>query len=323
MSVDANRRRLIAAALAAPCCAVCARAAARVLEYDLDASEIASGTYLVHGKAEHFDPSNGGHIVNTAFIEVPDGVVVIDTGPSRRFGEALRALIEARLPGRPILRVYNTHHHPDHVFGNQAFEVGVLAAPQAVTANLRAEGDAFADNLYRLLGDWMRGTDVVLPQVVVTEGNDSVGGRRFTHRVLRGHTSADLVVRDDETGVLFAGDVAFLSRAPTTPHADLARWFEALEQLGAMDRERIVPGHGPIDSGGASVEQTADYLHWLETTLIGAVDRGLTMTEAMAQPIPPRLQSLAVVRDEFRRSVVHLYADLQDRHMPRVSVERE
>jgi len=305
-------------------CLCCAGGAlhARLLTYDLRASEIATGTWAVYGQQEYFDLDNGGNIVNVAFVEVPDGVVVIDSGPSRRYGEALLALIEKTVPGKPILRVYNTHHHPDHFLGNQVFDAALIAAPQKVIDNINAEGDAFADNMYRLVGDWMRGTLPVAPGLALDAEKEEVGGRQFSLFYLSGHTSADFVIRDDETGVLFSGDLAFLYRAPTTPHADIAGWRAAIDTLSATDRDLILPGHGLSDPEGESLVQTLDYLDWLDGTLQEAVGQGLTMNEAMALPIPDRLQALSVVRTEFERSVVHLYPQLEESLLPAIEVTR-
>lgn len=87
---------------------------------------------------------------------------MIDSGPSKRYGEALRQAIAATTD-KPVLEVLLTHHHPDHVLGNQAFAdvpVGALAGTGDL---LRQQGEAMAENMYRLVGDWMRGTEVVLP----------------------------------------------------------------------------------------------------------------------------------------------------------------
>jgi len=322
---SAGRRRTLALGLGCGCaaCGFGGAARARLLDYELAASEIATNSWAVLGATEWFDETNGGNIVNAAFIEVPDGVVVIDTGPSRRYGEAFRALIERTVPGKPILRVYNTHHHPDHFLGNQAFDPATIASSPGVIANIVAEGDAFADNMYRLLGDWMRGTAPVAPTLALESAAEEVGGRGFTLHHLAGHTSADLVVRDEETGVLYAGDLAFLYRAPTTPHADIPVWRDALASLAALDRSTILPGHGPDDRSGESLEQTGDWLDWLDGTLRDAVDEGLTMNEAMLQPIPDRFAALGVARTEFERSVVHLYPALEDALFPRVeTIER-
>ena len=301
---------------------MCGSLHARLLDFDLSAIEIASKTWAVLGRNEYFDMENGGNIVNVAFIEVPDGVVVIDTGPSKRYGDALRPLIEKTVPGKPILRVYNTHHHPDHFLGNQSFDASIIAAPQKVIDNIATEGNDFADNMYRLLGDWMRGTLPVAPTLALDADEEEVGGRRFSLYYLSGHTNSDFVIRDDETGVVFSGDLAFLYRAPTTPHADIATWRQTLSTLKTIDKSLLLPGHGPSDTKEEAVAQTADYIDWLHGSLSDAVSQGLTMNEAMVLPIPPRFEGLGVVRTEYERSVVHLYPALEDELFPLIDVER-
>ncbi|MFK8081442.1 MAG: quinoprotein relay system zinc metallohydrolase 1 [Granulosicoccus sp.] len=303
-------------------CAVCGSLNARLLDFDLSAVEIASKTWAVIGRNEYFDMDNGGNIVNVAFVEVPDGVVVIDTGPSKRFGDAFRQLIEKTLPGKPVLRVYNTHHHPDHFLGNQSFDARVIAAPQKVIDNIAVEGNGFADNMYRLLGDWMRGTLPVAPTLALNADREDVGGRAFSLFYLSGHTSSDLVIRDDETGVVFCGDLAFLYRAPTTPHADIATWRTTLSTLKGIDKSLLLPGHGPSDSKEEAIAQTTDYLDWLYGTISEAVSQGLTMNEAMQLPIPARFSGLGVVKTEYERSVVHLYPALEDVLFPLIDVQR-
>lgn len=318
-----NRRQALGIGLAGCACVVCGSANAATLDYGLKAEEIAPGTFGVFGEREYFTFANGGNIVNTAFIAVPDGVVVVDTGPSKRYGEQLKALIDHTLPGKRILRVYNTHHHPDHFLGNQAFERATIAAPQKVIDNIEAEGDAFADNMYRLVGDWMRGTAPVSPGTAIDTDGEDVGGRNFTFFRLSGHTSADFAVRDDETGLLFSGDLAFLDRAPTTPHADLPRWREAINTLQSADIATVVPGHGPADPAGRSFIQTRDWLDWLDGTLRDAVSRGLTENEAMEIPLPARFAALNVAPGEYRRSVVHFWTRLEDELLPEIEVDRK
>jgi len=278
-------------------------------------------TWAVHGRTEYFTLENGGNIVNVAFIEVPDGVVVIDTGPSRRYGEALLSLIKNTIPGKEVLRVYNTHHHPDHFLGNQVFENSIIAAPQQVIDNIVAEGDGFADNMYRLVGDWMRGTYSAAPGKAIETDSEEIGGRRFSLFYLSGHTSSDLVIRDDETGVLFTGDLAFFNRAPTTPHANIDTWQESLSALSQIDKQLILPGHGLQDSSEGSLVQTADYLDWLQQSLRKATSDGLTMNEAMRIKIPARFQSIDVVQTEFERSVVHLFLSFEDELMPLIELK--
>jgi len=167
------------------------------------------------------------------------------------------------------LRVYNTHHHPDHFLGNQVFDNSLIAAPQQVIDNIVAEGDGFADNMYRLVG----------------------------------------------------GDLAFYNRAPTTPHADIPTWQASLSTIDSLDKELILPGHGLRDATGESLQQTGDYLDWLEASLKDAASLGLTMNEAMVLPIPQRFRSIDVVEAEYKRSVVHLYLALEDDLMPMIELK--
>lgn len=320
-SAQWNRRDFLALLGGAAGCACCAGARAARLDYRLAATEIASGTWAVHGRSEYFSFDNGGNIVNVGFVEVPDGVVVIDTGPSRRYGEALNALIAELVPGKPVLRVYNTHHHPDHFLGNQSFDTAVIATAQPVIDNIAMEGGGFTDNMYRLVGDWMRGTEPVLPGVVLTADEEEIGGRKFSLHYLSGHTSADLVIRDQQTGVVFSGDLAFLFRAPTTPHADIATWLSSIETLSSLDKDLILPGHGPIDHTEESLRQTADYLDWLDQAVRQAIQRGWTMNEAMAIEIPRRFHVLEVLSSEFERSIVHLYLQYEELLMPQLDAK--
>ena len=159
---------------------------AQALDYQLQPRQIAEGVWLVEGSTDNFAAENGGNIVNVGFIETAAGVVVIDTGPSRRYGEALRQRIE-QVTGKPLLRVLLTHHHPDHVLGNQAFSDVPITALPGTTRLLAEQGDAMAENMYRLVGDWMRGTEVVLPSEALEEGELEIGGRRLRLLALLTH----------------------------------------------------------------------------------------------------------------------------------------
>jgi uncharacterized sulfatase len=292
------------------------------LTYNLEPVEVAKDTWVLFGPNEGLSLKNGGFIANTVIIGVPAGVVVICSGPSRRFGKALLDLIGKLLPSRRVVRVFNTHHHPDHVFGNQVFDPSIIAATPETIEAFKVEGDGLSDNMYRVVGDWMRGTRIVLPSIALTQDKEVIGGRQFSYFYQQGHTAADLVIRDDFTGLLFTGDLTFHNRAPATPHADLVKWQESLAFVDGLKRQAIVPGHGPIDPDGNSIKQTSAYLKWLDETLRDAVSSGKTMNEAMELPIPAPHSELAFVRDEYIRSVVHLYRALEEELFAPVKVRR-
>ncbi len=288
------------------------------LRYTLQPRQIADDVWLLEGSTDNFDKANGGNIVNTGFIVTEAGVVVIDSGPSRRYGEAMRAAI-ASVTDRPVIKLLLTHHHPDHVLGNQAFADVPIAALAGTTDLLREQGNAMAENMYRLVGDWMRGTEVVLPSETLAPGTLEIGGRSLRLLSLRGHTGADLAILDERSGVLFAGDILFYQRALTTPNSPgLDVWLEDLDTLEALPWKRLVAGHGPVADDAAPFVQMRDYLGWLDGLLREAANGGADMNEVIQSPIPERFAGISLTRYELIRSVSHLYPRYEAMALQRV-----
>ncbi|QTF55142.1 quinoprotein relay system zinc metallohydrolase 1 [Stutzerimonas frequens] len=288
------------------------------LRYTLQPRQIADDVWLLEGSTDNFDKANGGNIVNTGFIVTDAGVVVIDSGPSRRYGEAMRAAI-ASVTDRPVIKLLLTHHHPDHVLGNQAFTDVPIAALAGTTELLREQGNAMAENMYRLVGDWMRGTEVVLPTETLAPGTLDIGGRALRLLALRGHTGADLAILDERSGVLFAGDILFYQRALTTPNSPgLDVWLEDLDTLEALPWKRLVAGHGPVADDAAPFLQMRHYLGWLDGLLREAANGGADMNEVIQSPIPERFSGISLTRYELIRSVSHLYPRYEAMALQRV-----
>ncbi len=280
-----------------------------------EARRLGDGVWLFEGKREHFSRDNGGNIVNTGFIVTDEGVVVFDPGPSLRYGQAQRETIR-RVTGQDVVRVYISHAHPDHFLGSGAYtDVPVLALP-ATVATIRNDGEALTANLYLLVGGAMSGTRPLPPQTMDSDEVIEIGGRRLQTLALDGHTDADLALFDERSGVLFAGDLVFFERAATTPNADIARWLAALDRLAALPYRVLVPGHGPAVVDDDAIAQTRDYLGWLRQTLVDAGERGLDMNEIMRLSLPERFRRLAVLQEEWRRSISHLYPDIELQTLP-------
>jgi quinoprotein relay system zinc metallohydrolase 1 len=287
------------------------------LTYTLKPQLLVDGVWLIAGAQEAITRDNGGAIANIAVLDSKAGAIIIDTGPSLRFGETL-AKLARELTGKDIARVYITHFHPDHMFGNQAFKAESIASSQGVIDGIKAMGNAFADSMYFAAGDWMRGTEPATPGTVLAGEPEDFGNRRLRPLLMRGHTDSDVVIFDEASGILFAGDLVFLDRAPTTPHADIERWRITLANLGAIPHGLLVPGHGPAERGDRGTEQTRRWLEWLDRQIKDAFDKGLDIAEATALPLPAWTETIALAHYEYERSVMHLYPKLEAARWPRV-----
>ena len=282
------------------------------LDYGLKARALAPGVWVVEGANADFTVQNGCNIINTGFIATGKGVVVINTGVSKRQGEQLRALI-ARTTAEPVIKVLQLNLHPDYFLGHQGFaDVPRLATP-ATRAGVAREASAYEDNLYRLCGDWMKDTKALPPTVdlEVPSGGQArtwkVGRREFELREWTGHTDSDVVLIDKQSGVAFVGGLVFAQRIPTTPHAKVGPWLESLKALEALGLRTVVPSHGPVHQGSEGIAQTRRYLQWLDGHFKKAAEQGLEMNELLRSPVPEEFKGWAAFSTEYTRNVAHLY----------------
>ena len=286
-------------------------AAAQSFIYPMQPVKVAEGTWYIEAVRESFTPENGGAIANVAFLRVADRVIVIDSGPSKRFGEQLRAKI-VETTGKQPTDLLLTHHHPDHSLGNQAFADINIWALKETDQQLKTEGNAFAESLYQMVGDWMRGTEVLPANMTLTPGPLFPDTDRLVIIGLTGHTGADLLLLDKQSRILFASDMVFFQRALATPHTPgIDVWLKDIAYLRTLEFDNIIPGHGPMTSKETALDQMEQYLIWLDTLLSQAAAQGLTMNELRNSQIPQEFDSIALSRYELTRTIAHLYPEYE------------
>jgi quinoprotein relay system zinc metallohydrolase 2 len=287
-SVRANVHRWMLSCIAVA--VVFVQAAAQLLSAadavtPLAVGEVAPGVFVHFGAIALMDRDNEGAIANIGFVVGSNSVAVIDTGGSVREGRELLAAIRAHT-NKPIGYVINTHMHPDHVFGNAAFEnmgaefIGHKKLPRA----LATHGPYYLANFREFLGNaLMADVKIVVPaQTVVDTLDIDLGDRQLTLTAWpTAHSDNDLTVLDHRSGTLFAGDLLFVRHVPVID-GSLKGWLTVLDALAQVPAQRVVPGHGPLVTQwlqGLADERR--YLDCLASDLRAAIKRGIQMTTAV------------------------------------------
>ncbi|NVK30502.1 MAG: quinoprotein relay system zinc metallohydrolase 1 [Gammaproteobacteria bacterium] len=280
--------------------------------YSLKPIQITEHVYVFQGRTEHFSRDNQGNIVNTGFVVTGAGVVILDTGPSLKYGQAMLDAI-ATITDEPVVKIINTHHHPDHYFGNQAFDAAPTFATASNQSQMQTSGDGYADGLYYLVGSAMVGTDPAPAQFSLNSGSEKIGNVTLKYHVFTGHTFEDLVIAVVEDKLIFAGDLVFGDRAPTTPHADIELWIKSLDKLRALEFRVLIPGHGNIASNHSAmqpIDDTKAYLTWLQRHLLLSAENGTHPAQLIAEGPASPWDQLGAMPDEYERSISHLYPEM-------------
>lgn len=214
-----------------------------------------------------FDPA----AVNCGIIIGGQRTLLVDAGPgpaaaqhlmdrASRLGEGIR--IDAQ-----DIDLVLTHDHWDHFFGAasavtagaaRVFASSSFAADQEATAWIALDGvrrgEAAEDYLASLPDDPGELNVAVTPvdPSPGEVGHLDLGDCPVEFHVLGGHSTADLVVRLPELGIVFTGDLVEEADPPQAgADASLSEWAASLRTLLSFaEAEVFVPGHGvPVDRG--------------------------------------------------------------------------
>jgi quinoprotein relay system zinc metallohydrolase 2 len=254
------------------------------LDNDFNLAEISEGVFVHMGKHVSIEDSQHDDIANIGFIIGDKCVAVIDTGGSIHIGQKLLQSIRS-ITNKPVCYVINTHVHFDHILGNKVFEsketsfVGHHQLADAVEHNRTFFLEQFKNDL----GLNPEESSIIGPSILVSKSMQlDLGGRLLTLIPYAiSHSHNDLIIIDDKTKTLWAGDLIFRQRIPSLT-GSLRGWLNTMDTLQQLDVEKVVPGHGATATTlKLAIEQQQSYLRRLLEDTRKAVAEGLFINDAM------------------------------------------
>lgn len=277
--------------------------------------EIAPQVYAHRGNVSLYTPANEGDISNAGFIVGREAVAVVDTGGSARVGARLHQAIRS-VTALPIRYVINTHMHPDHVFGNSAFEADqpAFVGHHKLARGLSARAERYLAINKELLGeDAFAGTTIVLPTLAISEATTlDLGGREIViEPQTTAHTDNDLIVRDSQTGTVFLGDLLFSEHIPTLDGSILG-WMAVLDTLARAPAQRVVPGHGPHSMPWPdAAKPIRHYLQVITDEIRTMIKANQTLSEATTTVGLSEKDAWQLFEDYHARNVSAAFAELE------------
>ena len=224
---------------------------------------------------------------NAVVLVTEEGVLVIDTRQHPRDGQDLIDRIR-KITDRPIKWVINSHFHGDHHFGNAAFKaLGATIVAQRDTARIMQKVQSKEldrrGSFFKSRGYDPNEVKLILPDVTFdTEMTIRLGGREVRLAYFGpGQQEGDTFVFFPHARMVFTTGMFGPRSMPNmafTPSVD--NWIKLLNQLAAMDVDKILPAHGNV-STSADVKELASMVADEYATVKDAVTKGLTVDEAV------------------------------------------
>lgn len=208
--------------------------------------------------------------VNCGIITGSQRSLIVDSGPGPRIADevarrAQQLSLEVTGRSNPLEAVI-THDHWDHFFGSAALvAAGVktvhatesFARDQEATAWIALDAVRNSPETAEFASELPDDPNALIVAVSPVDASESggvveLGGCRVEFHPLGGHSTADLVVRLPDQGIVFTGDLVEEGEPPQAGNdASLSEWVTSLRTLLSFPEATVfVPGHGvPVDRG--------------------------------------------------------------------------
>jgi cyclase len=266
----------------------------------------------------------GKAICNAGIVDLGNKTLVFDPFMSPSAAVELREIAK-KLTKKNVSLVINSHHHTDHIRGNQAFlpnatiistsatkeriqrnEPGeqewerkhVPTLLQAIRKRMVNASEVDRDELPYWIGYYegiMESTDQLYMALADYTFDDSlwIEGSKLKVKLVEtrnGHTVSDVVLLIPELGITFMGDLLTVNRHPWLSDGDVEGWRNSL-RIFYEDTlyHTYLPGHGSV-TGKPALKTLYEYLGDVQK-LCDQAQSDSAQNVLMDEPIPEAYKS--------------------------------
>jgi cyclase len=227
----------------------------------------------------YLQPDGSWWVNNTGFLLTAGGVISVDASSTERRTRAYLDAI-AGVTDLAVRTLVNTHHHGDHTYGNYLFPGATIVAHEETRRQVLASGPPANIGVFEDV-DW--GGVVVTPPFLTYDVGVTLWADELRCEVRHvgtpAHTTNDSIVWIPERSVLFCGDLLFNGGTPFLMMGSITGAIDVLENvIRPLGARTIVAGHGPV-SGPGLIDDTLDYLNFVQDTARQGMDAGLSPLE--------------------------------------------
>ena len=198
---------------------------------------------------------------NFGIIKGKDASAILIDADIRRMDEIEDAF--QRTGCSKVRYLVNTHENFDHSSANDYFEKAgaIVIGTEGCWQALHEDGDAkFAEMAGRSPELWtkfpglkMGNLQISFPQEVTLRLAGVALRVVYAAHNGKSHSRGDAIAVLEKEQILFAGDLLYTDYHPVTIYGDIQNWVQSIDHLLDQNFVSVIPGHGPVSSGGKDV----------------------------------------------------------------------
>lgn len=281
--------------------------------YGLEPLKVADGVHCIFGNPGAPNDKNNGNIVNSCYIELQDGLLAIDSGPTYKYAKEAAQKIEKKL-SKKITLVLNTHYHNDHLGGNayyKARKIEILG-DSGIKEAYEKIPERF-DSYKRVVSKEAWEKSVVTLPTMYIDSNLTIKGKLGDLTIFKpskkAHTATDLVVYYPAAKTVIAGDIAYSQMIVPLRDGSVKGSLDALKEIGKLDFSHIIGGHGKT-TGRESYDFALSYITTLREGVKNAMDKGVEL-ESITKSVNMERFKDAALWDENPKNIIIAYQEAE------------